>query len=372
MESAKASGRTLQNITNTTIFVVLIGWLLVIGKSLLIPIIVALILVYILAALDHQLGVLPVTRVLPAWLRRVVLLLIFLAMFAGFAALIVVTVQELVTQAPHYQANLEILFGELTRLVGVERMPDWATIRQTLLGQIDIQAWLSSAASQLSSIGGMLFLVLVYLSFLFGEKAEFASKLEAAFPDPARAQQTRGLIGAINERVGQYLGTKTLINVILGVISYVIMAAFGLDYAAFWALLIGLLNYIPYIGSIVGLLFPVALSIVQFASWPQTLGLYAALQIAQIVVGNFLEPKMVGRKVNLSPFVVLVALSFWSAVWGITGAILAVPLTSILAIIFNEIPATRPLAVLMSDDVGVFRKVFLRGRSRTSSGSAKP
>lgn len=363
MDSVKGSGRTLQNITCATVLIVLIGWLLVIGQGLLIPIIVALIIVYIIAALDQQLGRLPGARHLPAWVRGIVLLLLFIAVLAAFASLITVTVQQLVTQAPAYQANLEKLFAEVSQLVGVQKVPDWGTIQRTLLGQINIQAWLSSAASQLSSAGGTLFLIIIYISFLFGEKAAFASKLKVAFPDPVRAARTQGLITAINERVGQYLGTKTLVNVILGAISYAIMLAFGLDYAAFWALLIGLLNYIPYIGSIVALLLPVALSIVQFGSWPQTIGLFAGLLVAQLMVGNVLEPKMVGRKVNLSPFTVLVALSFWSLVWGITGAILAVPLTSILAIIFNEIPATRPIAVLMSDDVGVFREAFRGKRS---------
>lgn len=353
---SEADGSTLRNITYATLLVVLVGYLLVLGQGLLIPILIALISVYIMAAIDQQLATLPLTRIWPSWLRRLLLILTFIGLLVAFTSLIVVTVQQLVVQAPSYQSNFEKLFAEGSHLLGFEQVPDWATIQRTLLAQINIQAWLSSAASELSSAGGTFFLIIIYITFLFGEKANFGNKLAAAFPDKDQAEQTKSFIGAINERVGQYLGTKTLINVILGVASYVILALFGVDYAAFWALLIGLLNYIPYIGSIIALILPVALSIVQFASWPLTIGLYACLQVAQIAVGNFLEPKMVGRKVNLSAFVVLVSLALWSAIWGIAGAILAVPLTSILVIIFNEIPATRPLAVLMSDDVKEIRK----------------
>lgn len=338
-------------ITMGVVLSLIIGWLLYIGQGLLVPIVISLLFVYVLGSLDDLLGRWPVTRVLPAWLRRLLLVLASMAVLAGLAALITSTVQQLIRQAPKYQNNLELLFAQITNLVGAERMPDWETIRSSLIGWINIQDWLTSAAGQISSAGGTLFLIIIYIAFLFGERGSFGKKIKVAFPDPKRASRVKEIIGTINERVGQYLGTKTLVNVLLGVVSYVIMLLFGLDYAAFWALLIALLNYIPYVGSIVALVLPVALSMVQFGSWPMTLGLYACLQAVQLYVGNSLEPSVVGRRVNQSPFVVLVALSFWSAIWGIIGAILAVPLTSIIMIVLNEIPATRPLAVLMSETV---------------------
>ncbi|WP_175955990.1 AI-2E family transporter [Schaalia sp. Marseille-Q2122] len=360
MNPEKPQGRTLQNITYATIFTVLIGWLLVIGQSLLLPIILALIFVYIVAAFDKFLGRVPLLRHLPTWLRKISLYLVFIALVAGLATLISSTVQQLIFQAPLYQENLTKLFGELTSALPIERLPDWETARAAIVKRIDIQAWLSATASQLSSAGGMFFLILIYVFFLAGERAGFATKLREAFPNPEQAERTQNIITAINESVGQYLGAKTLINIIVGIVSYLVMLPFGLDYAAFWALLIGLLNYIPYIGSIIAVLLPTLLSLVQFGSWTQTLILFIALQVVQLITGNVLEPKMLGRKVNLSPFVVLVALSFWSAIWGIAGAILAVPLTSILTIIFKEIPATRPLAILMSDDTEPVLRSFNR------------
>lgn len=360
MNPEKPQGRTLQNITYATIFAVLIGWLLIIGQSLLLPIILALIFVYIVAAFDKLLFRVPLVRHLPAWLRKISLYLIFIALAAGLATLISSTVQQLIHQAPLYQENLTKLFGQLTSSLPIERLPDWETARAAIVKRIDIQSWLSMAASQLSSAGGTFFLILIYVFFLAGELAGFASKLRDAFPNPEQAERTQNILNAINESVGQYLGAKTLINIIVAIVSYIVMLPFGLDYAAFWALLIGLLNYIPYIGSIVAVLLPTLLSLVQFGSWTQTLILFVALQVVQLITGNVLEPKMLGRKVNLSPFVVLVALSFWSAIWGIAGAILAVPLTSILTIIFKEIPATRPLAILMSDDADPVLRSFNR------------
>lgn len=349
-----APGHALRNITYAVLLVLMIGFMLVIGQGIIIPILIALISVYIIGALDKVLADWKGTSWAPAWIRRLILILGFVGLLTGFTSLIIVTVQQLMQQAPSYQANLEGLVREVTRMLGFQNVPDWPTIYDQTIGRISLPSIIGGAASQLSSVGGMIFLTIIYVSFLFAEKARFGEKLLVAFPDRERAEKTMDIVSKVNTRIGQYLGTKTLINVILGVISYLIMLAFGLDYAPFWALLIGVLNYIPYIGSIVALLLPVGLSIVQFASLPMTLGLYAGLQLAQIAVGNFLEPSMVGRRVNLSAFYVLVALAFWGAIWGIVGAILAVPLTSMLVIIFNEIPALRPVAIMMSDNLDEF------------------
>ncbi|MFV0429009.1 MAG: AI-2E family transporter [Arachnia sp.] len=342
--------KTLRTLTLATALVIMIGFLLVVGQGQIVPILIALISVFILGAADAALARVPGIRRLPSIARKGLLLLVFLGVVALFTLMIISTVRELMKEAPTYQANLLSLSLQLIELVGISDVPDWRSIQDTLFGQINIQAMLSSVAGQLSSVGGAVFMVVVYALFLFGERAGFTRKLRLAIRDPERTERTMELVGEINERIGQYLGTKTLINIILGMISYAVMAGFGLDYAPFWAFLIGLLNYIPYIGSMVAVALPLALSLVQFASMPMSLGLLVGLGVAQISVAFILEPLMLGKRVNLSPFVVLASLGLWGAMWGIVGAILAVPLTAMLAIIFYEIPATRGLAVMMSED----------------------
>jgi predicted PurR-regulated permease PerM len=126
------------------------------------------------------------------------------------------------------------------------------------------------------------------------------------------------------------------------------MLLFGLELAAFWAMLIWLLNYVPYIGSFLGVLFPVTMAIVQFADVNTVLMLLLALTAMQFVIGNFLDPYLLGNSLNLSPFVILVSLTVWSGLWGIPGAFLAVPITAIMAIVFSEFAGTRPVAVFLS------------------------
>ena len=333
---------------------ILASWTLYIGQGILLPIILALISAYVITAASDALGRWRATSWLPLTVRRLVLFLLFVGLISALAAAVASAVQEMVVTAPSYQDNLERVAGEVAKVLHLETTPDLQKIRAATLGQIRLQTILGTLAGSVGSFAGMIFLAFVYTIFLMGERGSFAHKLSVALPQRESARQTAEIIRGINERIGDYLAVKTLINLILGAISYVILSWFAVDYALFWAIVIALLNYIPYVGSMLGVAFPVLLTVAQFGSLRTTLLVAAALVAAQAWVGNFLEPKMIARRVNLSPFVVLVALSVWSALWGIAGAILAIPLTSVLAIIFAAFAPTRPLAVMLAQDVSVF------------------
>jgi AI-2 transport protein TqsA len=102
------------------------------------------------------------------------------------------------------------------------------------------------------------------------------------------------------------------------------------------------------VGTVLSVFFPVAFATMQFGDLGTVLTLLAALSVAQFVIGFFLDPWLMGNSLNLSPFVILVSITVWGALWGIPGAFLAVPVTACLAMVFAEFAATRPLAVLLS------------------------
>jgi AI-2 transport protein TqsA len=126
------------------------------------------------------------------------------------------------------------------------------------------------------------------------------------------------------------------------------MAFFGLQFAGFLAVLIGMLNYIPYAGSFFGVVIPVVMALAQFGEPGTALALLAGLTVAQFVIGNFLDPYLMGSSLNLSPFAILVSLAVWSQLWGVAGAFLAVPITAVMVIVFSEFAGTRPIAILLS------------------------
>jgi predicted PurR-regulated permease PerM len=188
------------------------------------------------------------------------------------------------------------------------------------------------------------------VTFLLMERSVFATKIANLSSDPQRVANVQRLIGHVNGRIGTYLALKTAVRVVQGLVSWVILALLGVEFAAFWAVLIGLLNYVPYIGSVLGVALPVAFATMQFADLNHVLLILLALAVSQFVIGFFLDPYLMANSLNLSPFVILVSLAVWSALWGIAGAFLAVPITACIALVCAEFRTTRPVAVLLSRD----------------------
>ncbi|MEO1198776.1 MAG: AI-2E family transporter [Pseudomonadota bacterium] len=331
---------------------VLIGWLLVVGQDLLLPIFTAIISVYVLITAADALSDLPVLNKLPSAVLKLLILVGFTLILAGLGLVVAVTVADLIALAPTYQANIDRLVTGIAETLGLEAQEVWTDLRAVTIDAVDLQALLVQVLGGFTSLGATVFLIVVYAAFLMSERDGFARKLAIALPDRDQAETAARVIADINKKIGDYLAVKTLINIILGVMSYAILWVMGVDFALFWALVIALLNYIPYVGSLFGVVFPVVLSLAQFGSLTTTLILAAFLTAAQTYVGNVLEPRMIGRQLNLSPFIVLVALSLWTALWGLPGAILAIPMTSMMAIVLASFDATRFLAVLLAERVG--------------------
>ncbi|MCH9755622.1 MAG: AI-2E family transporter, partial [Gammaproteobacteria bacterium] len=141
-----------------------------------------------------------------------------------------------------------------------------------------------------------------------------------------------------------------LMGLLTATASWGIMAWIGLDFAEFWALLIFFLNYIPNIGAIIATLFPALLALIQFQSWMPFVAMTSGLVAVQFLIGNIIEPRYLGRSLNLSPLVILFALGLWGVIWGVMGMFLSVPITVMMIILFAHFPATRPIAVLLSKD----------------------
>ena len=333
------------------ILVFCLGWLLVIGRPILLPIVTAAISAYVIVSATQRLKRLRLLRHLPMAALRGAVLIAFTVAFLSLAVVIASTIGQIASVAPQYQANFVTLVDRFAERFGFESADVWEGLHAATIERVDMQSVLLTLLGSFTSLGSGIFLVVLYTGFLLAERSNFDAKLTEAFPDNESAARLRSAVSRINERISDYLAVKTLVNIILGGVSYVILLGFDVNFAVFWAVAIGLLNYIPYLGSLLGVMFPVVLSLAQFGSIGSTLVLAAFLTAAQVLVGSIIDPRMVGKQVNLSPFVILVSLSVWAALWGIPGAILAIPLTSMLAIVLSSFDSTRFVAVLMADQV---------------------
>lgn len=329
---------------------IMTGWLLYVGRPLLLPIIAALISLYVLSAAAEGLGRVPALGRAPVWLRRALVLVLFVVGAVLLALMVTANVTEAIGSLPRYAANIEGLVARFAGDFGLEGEPAWERVRAFLATRVDVASLAGRLLAQLTSLGGTVFLIVLYASFLLAERGGFEGKLAAAFADTGERGRVREIVQQANERIGNYLVVKTVINAVLAIVSLAVMLLLGIEFAVFWAVLIGFLNYIPYVGSLVGVVFPTALALAQYGSLGVALLTLIALTTVQVLVGSLMEPRMMSRAFNLSTFVVLVSLSFWTALWGLPGAILAVPMTSIVLIVLAEVRATRPIAVMLSAD----------------------
>lgn len=341
----------LLNLTLALLLAFMIGALLIVGRPILLPIMTAIIAVYVILSASSAMQKLPVVGLLPLAVLRFLLMLLFALAIVFFAIVVAATVREITSVAPVYEANLDAMFHTLANRFDLDSEDIWKELRAVTIDRIDLNELVLSLLGSFTNVSAAVFLVVIYSAFLMAERADFEHKVTSALGDQAQAEKTLAIIGEINSKISDYLAIKTLINAILGTVSFGVLWAMGIDFALFWAIAIALLNYIPYVGSYLGVMFPVALSLAQFGSLGYTAVLTALLVGCQFVLGNIVEPKMIGRQMNLSPFVVLIALSVWTTIWGIPGAILAIPMTSILTIVLAGFDSTRFMARLLAERV---------------------
>ncbi|MEJ8813687.1 AI-2E family transporter [Variovorax ureilyticus] len=332
-----------------TAIALMIGWVFYIGRDVFVPIMFSVFVVYVILGIARLIQSIPVVgRKLPQWV--ISLLSMFIIAFG--LCLVVYTLiankDSVIAQAPRYQESLLAAVQKVAVWLRFESEPTWTTLRRDLLAQVSLQRLVGSALSSVSSLVATFVVVGLYACFLLVERGHLEAKINAIAHSPQHAQRIKQVIADINARVGAYLALKTLLGVLLGALSWVIMRVMGLEFAPFWAVVIALLNYVPYIGSVLSVLLPGAMAMAQFGDANHVLSIMLWLTVVQFAIGNFLDPYIMGNSLNLSPFAILVSLAVWVALWGVAGAFLAVPITAMLTIIFSEFPGTRPVAVLLS------------------------
>ncbi|TLD46576.1 MAG: putative transport protein YhhT [Accumulibacter sp.] len=339
----------LQRLVHATALMLLAGWLLYIGKNIFVPVFFGLFVVYVIVGLAQAMHGVPVLgSLLPLQARYALSVLAITLSLLVVVYLFLINKDRFLAVAPQYQESLLAAIQRLAVFLRVETEPTWTTLRQELFAQINIQRLLGSMLASVSSSIVSVIVVVLYATFLLAERRFLRQKIESMSSDAGRVARIRAVTADINKRIGSYLALKTFINVFLGATSWGIMAFAGLEFAAFWAVLIALLNYVPYIGSFLGVLFPGIMAVMQFQDPSVIAWVLLGLVLAQFLIGNFLDPYVMGSSLNLSPFAILVSLAMWSELWGIAGAFLAVPITAVMAIIFSEFSSTRPIAVLLS------------------------
>jgi predicted PurR-regulated permease PerM len=316
---------------------------LILAKSLLIPLVLAITIWYIINTLAETLRKLPFLKgrngVSQVLATVAIIVFLFLAI-----QIIVGAVESMVADVPKYQDKFTETAGKAMALLRLDNFPSVTSIME----KINVSAYATSISGGLSSLLGNVLLILIYLVFLLIESRWLPVKFKLMFAKETQLHHAERTMDRIHSSIRTYIGIKTFTSILTGLLSWVIMALVGLDYAVFWAFLIFLLNFIPAIGAMVATLFPALFSLVQFDTYTQFFIVFFGIGALQVMIGSLLEPRMMGNTLNISPLVVILSLAVWGTIWGVTGMLLSAPITVAAIIILAEFPRTRPIAVLLS------------------------
>ena len=333
------------NISFVIITAVFVFYVLGSGSSVIIPFVIALLFSFSIIGLSNFYK----SFRIPAFIAFMMSIVTYGAVLWLIGKILSSNLEEFIRLAPEYQEKILGIVGwysdQVFSLLGIQKPESIAQVFQS----INIPNLIESIASGVVSISGNLWIIIFYTLFILLEYRYFRVKLNLMIRDSALKQRTLEVVDQIKSDVKSYFVIKASVSFCVGLFSYVIMMIFGLEFAIFFAFIIFLLNFIPNIGSIIAVAFPVIFSLIQFESLYLS-SIFLALMIwVQILMGNFVEPKFVGNKLNLSPLVIILSLIFWWNLWGIVGMLLSVPIMVIINIILAAIPTTRPIAILFSE-----------------------
>ncbi len=340
---------SLLTVTLSVVLVTLVGWLLVVGRSLLLPFVTALIVWYLINALATGIRMIPLGPI-----RVPKLLALFLALVLIFIAgmfifnMVAGNLAQLTRDAPVYQTRLEKIFEEFTTRL---HLGDQFSISDLLPTSFVTRA-VTASATFLTTMAGSASLVFIYVIFLLMEQSAFDTKYAALFSSE-RAEKAFALRREINRLTLHYFGIKAAVSLATGLLTSTLLELIGLPYASLFGFIAFLLNFIPTIGSLISVVFPTLLALVYYDTYGPAGAILIGLGLVQFVIGNLIEPKLMGSSLNLSSLVIMLSLALWGAIWGITGMVLCVPLTVVVLIICSQFQATRPIAVLLSRNGGI-------------------
>lgn len=344
---------------------IMVGWVLHVGASILQPLVIAFLLASMLQPVVVRLSrwhippaitvIALVVTLFVGLAQAGILLENNISQFLGQAredgaqveAPVEAPVQDAAEQRPEDSFNWPLVVAGLEKRMEASSMPNAArNLITSSLHNLDLEGLARGILGGGLGFSRALILVMIYMIFIFAEQKVFRRKiLSIAGP---KHEEARRVLDNIGRGIQKYLGVKTAVSLITGSLCYLVLIMLGVPYALLFGLLTFMLNYIPTFGSIIAAIFPTVTMLAFEGSWEKALIVLAAYLAVNLSLGSFLEPRILGRELNLSPLVIIVSVVVWAGIWGVVGAFLAVPLTSAIQIMLLSSERTRPVAVLLS------------------------
>ena len=314
------------------------------------PVVIALLLTILLVYLIDPLLVLLHRLHLPLWLSALIAIIFFAAVFASLGVLIFFDLPHFARSFPKFQeallARAQGLLEGIEKSLGITFVVDpFEELRSA-----PIRPLLMSLARSSLRILSEFTLIFFFAIILLVGKYRLIRILLTVFP--RRHSMVPLMLRHIDRHMRAFLGIKALASLVIGIGTAVILLAFRVEFAVTWGFLTILLNFVPTIGSITAIILPMLITLIQYPGIIMPLAVIASLGVLHLGISNFIEPRFLGERLDLSFFVIFLSLFFWGWMWGAAGVLLAVPVTASIKIVLERIPATSRLAKLLGRTSG--------------------
>jgi AI-2 transport protein TqsA len=320
-------------------------------QSILLPFFIALIISFLFEPYYEWLK----KKKIPGAISLVIVIITILIIANITSVFVFTSINAFTKEIPKYTEKSQNIVQTITLSLN-----NWGFFNQYLKDSFDlskvvngeaIAAFATNFFSSIVSLFGNFVLIMIYVIFLLSEFTSIRKRVLRAFSSE-RSRKIADTMTDIFKDVKKYIVGKTLINLSYGILVTVILWIFGVDFFIVWGFLAFMMAYIPTIGSMISTILPFTTALIQFdGHLTVPIVVLILMVVASNVIGNIIEPKILGDKLNLSPILLLLSLIFWGYLWGLIGMILSVPIMSMIKIILSKFESTRPLSILMSLNV---------------------
>lgn len=350
----------MNNLKVATIFLgilatVAVFFVLKTASSVFLPISFSILLAFTLSPVVDGLMRIKVPRVVSIALA----LLIIIAIAYLIGLFLIASLNSFIDEAPKYYLRFEEILRQISGVLNTNfsmHLPEnpMAEINFTsrFIGSID------RISQNFMSFGKGLVIIILSTVFLLLEAPYIQVTIAKAFPRNA-AKQIIIIMRHTIKQIGMYLSIKFIVSALTGLLVWFFLQIIGMDFSLIWGVLAFILNFIPNIGSFILMIITISMGVIQFFPQPgPIIYVFITMIAVQLIVGNFFDPRMQGRRLNLSPIIIIFSLFLWGWIWGAIGMFIAVPITAVIKIVCQNVPQLKPVSMLMENG----RKVHKNNR----------
>lgn len=335
----------VQQVAAWLIIITLIIVGLVLGQSILIPFIIAFLVWFIVKKIRNTIDKVGfIKQKVPRWLKTMLASVVVLSLCSTVLTILIANIESIIESYESYQGNIQSVAKKINSTFKVDLEEEIHSFFQN----IDFQKYLTLFFSSLSELLGNAMMIIFYALFIFAEESLFEFKMRLLYKKSQKPQFPETLM-KVDKMLSDYISLKSLVSLITAILSLVVFLIIGIDSPIFWTFIIFVMNFIPSIGSIIATVFPAFFCVIQFGGFTEAFTVLAVVGTIQVLVGNVVEPRIMGNTLNISPLVTILSMSFWGVIWGILGMVLSLPITVALIIVLSQFPSTRSVAILLSE-----------------------